>query len=90
MKPCIQGLLICAAILIASREARADMALFGGRERLNIRMHFEGLEKYPEYGYIEVDPRTGDVLTARMKLRNEAVGAKLPWQQLKARLVPQP
>jgi hypothetical protein len=43
------------------------------------------LEKYPEYGYIEVDPRTGDVLTARMKLRNEAVGAKLPWQQLKAR-----
>jgi hypothetical protein len=44
-----------------------------------------GLEKFPEYGYVTVDPVTGDVLTARRRLRNEAVGAKLPWQQLQAR-----
>ncbi|HEV8431938.1 MAG TPA: PP2C family protein-serine/threonine phosphatase [Thermoanaerobaculia bacterium] len=44
-----------------------------------------GLEKFPEYGYVTVDPVTGDVLGARRRLRNEAVGAKVPWQQLQPR-----
>jgi hypothetical protein len=33
-----------------------------------------GLEKIPPYGTVTVDPRTGDVLSARRRLRNEEVG----------------
>ena len=42
-----------------------------------------GLEKYPEYGYVTIDPSSGDVLSARLRLRNETVGAKVPWQKLR-------
>src|SRR5213593_3272325 len=68
------------------RRKGEDDAVVGPRLGFYHRMYYRrGLEKYPEYGYVTVDPKTGDVLTARLRLRNETVGAKLPWQQLRAR-----
>jgi hypothetical protein len=35
-----------------------------------------GLEKFPPYGFVNIDPKTGDVLSARLRLRPEEVGAQ--------------
>ena len=67
------------------RRAEADPVIGPRLGYFHAMYYRRGLEKYPEYGYVEIDPTTGDVLTARMKLRNEAVGAKVPWQQLQQR-----
>ncbi len=67
------------------RRRAADDPVIGPRLGFYHVMYYRrALEKFPEYGYVTVDPSSGDVLSARLRLRNEAVGAKLPWQQLRA------
>ena len=67
------------------RKAQDDPVLGPRLGHYHVMYYRRGLEKFPEYGYVTVDPKTGDVLTARLRLRNETVGAKVPWQQLRAR-----
>jgi hypothetical protein len=68
------------------RRKAADDPVIAPRLGAYHTMYYRrGLEKFPEYGYAIVDPITGDVLGARLRLRNETVGAKVPWQQLKPR-----
>ena len=67
------------------RRAAGDPVIGPRLGYYHVMYYRRGLEKYPEYGYVAIDPRTGDVLTARLRLRNETVGAKLPWQQLRSR-----
>src|SRR5438067_7449518 len=65
------------------RRANSDPVLaprLGAYHRMYYR---RGLEKYPSYGYTVVDPRSGAVLGARLKARNEEVGAKLAQQQIR-------
>src|SRR5581483_9166767 len=66
------------------RRRAADDPVVGPRLGYYHAIYYRrGLEKYPEYGYVEVDPKTGDILSARRRLRNETAGAKPTWQQLK-------
>src|SRR5438874_1318320 len=68
------------------RRRAADDPVIGPRLGFyHMTYYRSGLEKYPEYGYLTVDASTGEVLSARLRLRNETVGAKLPWQQLRPR-----
>ena len=67
------------------RRAAADPVVGPRLGFYHLIYYRRGLEKFPEYGYVTVDPVTGDVLGARRRLRNEAVGAKVSWQQLKPR-----
>ncbi|PYQ59891.1 MAG: hypothetical protein DMF58_10110, partial [Acidobacteria bacterium] len=67
------------------RRANDDLVLgprLGGYRRMYYR---RGLEKNPPYGYVVVDPRSGDVLTARRRLRPEEADKKLTEAQLRPR-----
>ncbi|HKB81095.1 MAG TPA: PP2C family protein-serine/threonine phosphatase [Thermoanaerobaculia bacterium] len=67
------------------RRAAMDPIL-GPRLRAFRRMYYRrGLEKYPPYGYVTVDARTGDVLSAVLMLRNEEAGGKPTQPELQVR-----
>ena len=64
------------------RRANAD-AVLGPRLGSYHQMYYRrGLEKFPPYGYVMVEPRTGAVIGARLQLRSEEAGAKPTQQQL--------
>ena len=66
------------------RRQAADDPVIGPRLGSYRRMYYRrGLEKFPPYGYAIVDGVTGDVLGARLRLRNEEAGAKLPSERLR-------
>src|ERR1700732_1619718 len=53
------------------RRRAADDPVIGPRLGFYRVMYYRrGLEKFPEYGYVTVDPSTGDLLRARLRLRN--------------------
>ena len=72
----------------AGGERRAGQLLqlpgraLGGYRRVYYR---RGLEKFPPYGSVTVDPRTGDVLGVRVRLRPEETGTQPTERQLRAR-----
>jgi len=59
------------------RRRAGDDPVIGPRLDSYRQMYYRrGLEKFPPYGFVNVDPNTGDVLSARLRLRPEEVGAQ--------------
>src|SRR5436190_3704962 len=68
------------------RRQAADDPVVGPRMDMYRRTYYRrGLEKYPSYGYVVVNGRTGQVLAAQLTLRNEEAGGKPTQAQLQAR-----
>lgn len=68
-----------------SRRAHDDPVL-GPRLRQYMRRYWRrGYEKYPPNGYVTVDSKTGDVLSAVLVLRNEEGGGKPTADELRPR-----
>jgi serine phosphatase RsbU (regulator of sigma subunit) len=68
------------------RIRASDDPVIGPRLGSYQRVYYRrGLEKSPPYGSVTVDPRSGEVLAARLRLRPEEKGAQLTAQQLQPR-----
>jgi hypothetical protein len=68
------------------RRRASDDPVLGPRLGGYRRMYYRrGLEKNPPHGYVVVDPRSGDVITARRRLRPEEADKKLTEAQLRPR-----
>ena len=68
------------------RRQAADDPVLGPRMDMYRRTYYRrGLEKYPSFGYVVVNGRTGQVLSAQLILRNEEAGGKPTQADLQAR-----
>jgi len=68
------------------RRQAADDPVLGPRLDMYRRTYYRrGLEKYPSYGYVVVNGRTGQVLSSQLILRNEEAGGKPTQGELQAR-----
>lgn len=67
------------------RRAAADPVLSRFLGGYRVVYYRRGLEKFPPYGDVHVSAQTGEILTARLRLRNEERGANLSEEQLRGR-----
>ncbi len=68
------------------RRAASTDPVLGPRLGAYRRVYYrKDLEKFPPYGTVIIDRRTGEVLGARLQLRNEEAGAQPTEAQLRAR-----
>ncbi len=68
------------------RRRAEDDPVLGPRMHAYLRRYYRrGLEKFPPYGWVMVDARTGQVLAATRVLRNEETGRKATQAELRPR-----
>ena len=68
------------------RGAAWDDPVLGPRiNAYRVTYYYKGKDKYPPYGNVYVDSRSGAVLAARLRLRTEDTGAHPTEKQLRAR-----